>query len=102
MVLAQPGSDERLTPLTAHPEAEQRAGREADRRVEQSPPRSEERAADGPRDLARDRRDDHLERLDGDEDERGHPAPRRHGFFQKVLVPVEPYPEADGRSVRDD
>src|SRR5207249_5208332 len=57
VVLAEPRPDERLAPAVADPEAEERAGREPDRRVDDAPPHAEERAPDGARHLAGDRGD---------------------------------------------
>src|SRR5256712_10842498 len=102
VVLAEPRPDERLAPLAPHPETEERAQRQADRGIEEPEPRSEERPTDRPGDLAGDRRDDDLERLDRDEDERRHPAPRPHPVPEELLVLVEADEEPDDRSVHDD
>src|SRR6267143_460160 len=51
VVLAEPRPHERLAPLAPDPEAEERPDREPDRRVDESEPGPEERAADGPGDL---------------------------------------------------
>src|SRR5712691_448998 len=100
VVLAEPRPYERLAPSVAHPEADERPDRQADRRVDDAEPRPEERAADGARDLARDGRDDHLERLERDEPERRHPAPRSHRFLEEVLVLVEPKQPVHGWRTR--
>src|SRR6185369_2919419 len=102
VVLAEPWAHERLAPSAPYPEAEERADRQTDRRVEEPEPGSEQRAANRPGDLAGDRRDDHLERLDGDEDEGRHPAPRAHRVLEELLVLVEADREPDDRGVGGD
>src|SRR3989441_2598186 len=100
VVLAEPRPYERLAPTVTYPEADERPDRQAYRRVDDAEPRPEERAADGACDLARDGRDDHLERLERDEPERRHPAPRSHPFLVEVLVLVEPKEPVHGRRTR--
>src|SRR2546425_10316772 len=73
VVLAEPRPHERLAPLAPFPEAEERPGRKADGRVDHAPPRAEQRPAHRSGDFAGNGRDDDLDRLDRDEDQRRQP-----------------------------
>src|SRR5207244_7025556 len=97
----EPSPHQRPAVEAAEPEAEERAGCEPDRRVHDAPQRAEEGPAHGARDLARDRGDDHLERLDRDEDDRRRPAPGGDRLLEKDVVAVEPLREPDDRGPGD-
>ena len=70
----EPPDGRRAEPAACR-EGGERAGREADHRVAEPPPRAEHEAPEQPRDLAGDRGHEDLDRLNRDDDARGAEAP---------------------------
>src|SRR5947199_7938088 len=84
------------------PKGEERTGGQSECRVEEPEPLPKDEATEQTGDLAGNGRDDDLQGLNDDEDERGQHAPLAEGRRHEVLVQVEPYQEAIDRRTGDD